>query len=130
MIQSFEAQSTDPTAIRSFSCVGTLMDFQDVGPGKALSAQSALVWFLLCVNTLMQLEVPQSAEFVPTQRAGVGLVSSLTALVPSQVTEGRVPFPTVAAQVEPFPLVDTLVHFKVAGQSELLTALVTCVSST
>lgn len=87
------------------------MDFQDVGPGEALAAQSALVWFLLCVNTLMQLEVPQSAEFVPTQRAGVGLVSGLTASVPSQVTEGRVPFPTVAAQVETVPLVDTLVHF-------------------
>lgn len=111
MIQSFEAQSTDTTAVRSFSCMGTLMDFQDVSPGKALTAQSALVWFLLRVNPLMQLEIPQSAEFVPTQRAGVGFVSGLTASVPSQVTEGGVSFPTVAAQVETVPLVDTLVHF-------------------
>lgn len=91
--------------------MGALMDFQDVGPSKALTAQSALVWFLLRVNALMQLEIPQSAEFVPTKRAGVGFVSALAASVSTQVTEGRVAFPTVAAQMETVPLVDTLVDF-------------------
>lgn len=124
VIQPFKAESTDATAVRPFSRVGALVDFQDISPGKALIAHSTLVWFLLRVNASVQLEIPQSAESVSAKRAGVRLVSGLTASVPAQVTEGRVTFPAVTAQVETVALVDALVNLQIAGLSEFLTALV------
>lgn len=129
MVEAFKGESTDPAGIRSLSGVGSLVDLQDVGPGEALVTHAAPVWFLLRVDAPVQFEVPQAAELVPTQRAAIGFVSSLAASVPPQLTEGRVAFPAVAAQVQTLPLVYALVDLQVAGLRELLPTLVADVGS-
>lgn len=125
MVETFKAESTHPAAVGPLSSVCPLVDLQDVSPGEAFVTHAALVRLLLRVNATVQLEVPQAAELVPAERAAVGLVTGLAASVPPQVTERRVAFSTVIAQVQPVPLMDALVDFQVAGLGELLPTLVT-----
>lgn len=129
MVEAFKGESTDPAGIRSLSGVSALVDLQDVRSSETLVTHAAPVWFLLRVDAPVQLEIPQAAELVPTQRAAVRLVSGLAASVPPQVTEGCVAFPAVTAQVQTFPLVHALVDLQVAGLRELLPTLVADVGS-
>uniref|UniRef100_A0A673VT67 Zinc finger protein 768-like n=1 Tax=Salmo trutta TaxID=8032 RepID=A0A673VT67_SALTR len=104
-------------------CSKGFTSFQIVCPCEALVTHSAAVRFLLCVNALMQLEVPEPIELVPTDGAAVGLVCHLAALVPLQVREGGEALATLAAEVESLCLVDPLVDLEVTGLGEDLTAL-------